>query len=128
MSISTVKAMAKARIVLRKDLVGTNDVRPSSKKAAIVPDGKDRLNLQVDEELKKWAQTYAKENHTSLTQIITDFFITLKKEKVDLEMDSELREWAIKYAKEKRTTISQLVTDYFMHLRKQEDGEGVEQI
>lgn len=76
--------MTKARIVLRKDIHrpgnGKRRMNVQPKKAVIVPEGKDRLNLQIDEELKKWAQEYARRHHTSLTQMITDHFVDLRKQ------------------------------------------------
>lgn len=75
----------KVRIVLRQDLrrapekAAVQVRREAPKKPIIVPEGKDRLNLQIDDELKRWAQDYAKRNHTSLTQLITDYFVELRK-------------------------------------------------
>jgi predicted nuclease of restriction endonuclease-like RecB superfamily len=77
--------MAKMRIVLRGHLPQEGrkekDVQLAAlKKQAVVPDGKDRLNLQIDEDLKKWAQEYARRHHTSLTQIIIDHLVVLRKQ------------------------------------------------
>jgi hypothetical protein len=74
------------RIVLRgrkveapKKRGGTeNKVRSAS--SSSLPKDKDRLNLQIDKGLKRWAQDYAKKRHTSLTQLITDHFVNLQKE------------------------------------------------
>ena len=40
--------------------------------------GKARLNLLLDEKLKRWAVRYAKRKNTSLTQLITDHFVILR--------------------------------------------------
>lgn len=53
----------------------TNKVRS---KRTTLPDGKDRLNLQIDEDLKEWAKDYAKRHHTTLTQLIADHFVSLR--------------------------------------------------
>lgn len=72
--------MAK-RIVLRGK--GTEpprpDKKPRLKPKASMPDDKDRLNLQIDRDLKAWAQDYARRMHTSLTQLITDHFVDLQR-------------------------------------------------
>lgn len=45
-----------------------------------LPDDKDRLNLQMNRELKIWAKGYAKRTNTTLTGIITQHFLDLKRE------------------------------------------------
>lgn len=40
---------------------------------------KTRLNLMIDEDLKKWAMEYAKRNNTTVTSMITDHFRHLRR-------------------------------------------------
>lgn len=61
----------------KKRRTSANKVRPKNN---TLPDDKDRLNLQMDKDLKAWAQDYAKRHHTSLTQLITDHFVELRRE------------------------------------------------
>lgn len=74
-------AMAK-RIVLRRDLPA---VKPKRRRKAVnkvrnhVPEGKDRLNLQIDKDLKDFGQDYAKRHQTTLTQLFKDYLVALKK-------------------------------------------------
>jgi hypothetical protein len=46
-----------------------------------------RLNLVIDPRLKRWAHEYAKRNHTTLTALITAYFVQLKEleNKIDVE-------------------------------------------
>ena len=46
----------------------------------MVPEGKERLNLQLEGDLKRWAKDYAKRNHTTMTAIITKHFRELQAE------------------------------------------------
>ena len=73
------------RIVLRRDdepapkksrkrRRTTNQVRSNS-----LPEDKDRLNLQMDRDLKKFAQDWCKRNNTTLTQAITDMWVRVRK-------------------------------------------------
>lgn len=72
------------RIVLRKEAAPKarrRRVESESKyDSSSLPDDKDRLNLQIDKDLKVWVRDYARRKHTSLTQLITDYFVELKKE------------------------------------------------
>lgn len=74
------------RIVLRRNGVlppkkrRQTQNRVRGKNSSSLPEDKDRLNLQMDKGLKRWAQDYARMRHTSLTQLITDFFVDLQKE------------------------------------------------
>ena len=40
--------------------------------------GKARLNLLIDAKLKRWAHVYAKNKCTSVTQLVTGFFVELR--------------------------------------------------
>lgn len=40
---------------------------------------KRRLNLKVDEELVEWAFDYAERRNTTVTQLITDLFMDLRR-------------------------------------------------
>jgi hypothetical protein len=72
------------RIVLRETRKSPKPKRRKTNnkvraKKANLPDGKDRLNLQINEELKEWAKSYARRHHTTLTQLIADHFVSLRK-------------------------------------------------
>lgn len=44
-----------------------------------IPDGKARLNLLLDEELKDWAADFVKKKGTNLTALISNHFRLLKR-------------------------------------------------
>ena len=53
-----------------------------------VPGEKRRLNLKVDEDLAEWAFEYAEAHGTSVTQMITDYLVQLRKS-AQLTQDAE---------------------------------------
>lgn len=52
--------------------------RRKSLAVSSIPDGKARLNLLIDGELKNWAQDFSKKNNTTITAVITRYFTILK--------------------------------------------------
>lgn len=46
---------------------------------------KRRLNLKLDEELAEWAFAYAERHNTSVTQLITDYFMDLQRHEAQLQ-------------------------------------------
>ena len=44
---------------------------------------KRRVNLRMEEDLAEWAFAYAEQNSTSVTQLITDFFMGLQRQEVE---------------------------------------------
>ena len=40
---------------------------------------KTRIDLRIDTELKEFLQTYAKVNHTTVSRILIDYIVRLKK-------------------------------------------------
>lgn len=70
----------------------TTKKRPVKKAPRRRPNGeeKDRVNMKIDAELKKWAVDYAERWQTSLTQIFVDHLIELRKREVlDMQRDAE---------------------------------------
>lgn len=45
-----------------------------------VPGERRRLNLKLEEELASFAFDYAERNETTVTQLITDFFVDLRRQ------------------------------------------------
>ena len=51
---------------------------------------KRRLNLKLDGEIAEWAFRYAERHNTTITQLITDYFLDLqKKEEARFGEDAE---------------------------------------
>lgn len=46
-----------------------------------------RLNLVINQELKKWAQDYARLMHTSVTQLLTDFLVRLRESEKSIDVE-----------------------------------------
>jgi len=44
-----------------------------------------RLNLRLPPALKKWAKDFARQNHTTVTQIVVDYFTRLQQESQGVE-------------------------------------------
>lgn len=49
-------------------------------KSAELPQGKARLNLLLDADLKAWVHEHARKNHTTVTAIVVEHFLALKRE------------------------------------------------
>lgn len=47
---------------------------------AELPQGKARLNLLLDADLKTWVHEYARKNHTTVTAIVVEHFLRLQRE------------------------------------------------
>ena len=96
---------------------------------ARVPKGKSRLNIVLDESLKKWVQKYAARNKTTVTHIIHATFVKLQRGDMGVEvLDDDIMAWAREYALKNHTTVPNLITRLLVDLRKEESGIGVRQI
>jgi len=94
-----------------------------------VPKGKARLNIVLEEDLKRWVQRYAVRNKTTVTHIIHATFVKLRKGETGVEvLNDDIMEWAMEYALKNHTTVPALVTRLLVDLRKEESGIGVKQI
>lgn len=49
--------------------------------------GKARLNLLIDSSLKRWAHRYAKKKCTSITQLVTGYFVDLREREKDVDIE-----------------------------------------
>lgn len=49
--------------------------RPKKK---VTDNGKTRKNLRLPSDLDTWVTQYARDNHTSVTQILVDYLISLR--------------------------------------------------
>lgn len=52
----------------------------NSKPRRRVPGEKRRMNLKMDEELADWAFKFAERRKTTVTQLVTDFFMSLREQ------------------------------------------------
>jgi len=78
------KAVRKKRAPVRKKRSDKSTPRRR------IPGEKRRVNFKIDEELAEWAFGFAENHKTSVTQLITDFFVTLRKqEEAHLGQDAE---------------------------------------
>jgi hypothetical protein len=94
-----------------------------------VPKGKARINIVLEEDLKRWVQRYAARNKTTVTYIIHSTFVKLRKGDTGVEvLNDDIMEWAREYALKHHTTVPDLVTRLLVDLRKEESGIGVKQI
>jgi hypothetical protein len=107
-----------------KRRAGAVDKAPSK-----VPRGKARLNIVLEEDLKRWVQRYAERNKTTVTYIIHATFVKLRRGDTGIEvLDDDIMEWAKGYALKHHTTVQDMVTRLLVDLRKEESGTGVKQI
>lgn len=49
---------------------------------------KARLNLKLDEDLKDWVQDFAERNNTSVSALVRDYFLMLRRQE-ELEKSAE---------------------------------------
>jgi len=52
-----------------------------------LPEGKARLNLVLDADLKEFARDYARRHHTQITQVIVDHLLELRERERGLDVD-----------------------------------------